>query len=113
MNWKNCLWFLENQNDSLENQEAYCVKGTGKIVFLFFQENVCSVGCLENQIDFFRRMIFLSPNRDAPIETLLFLTNKKLYINTRCTLSCFVFYYRMTRKLSEVFFSKLRVLQSS
>ena len=75
MHWKNSLWFsrrpvifndsLENQNTRLENQMAYSVNCSGKFVF-GFQDDLCSLGLLENQIELFDNMHFWEPNRDTP-----------------------------------------------
>ena len=48
---------LENQNTRLENQMAKSVKCIEKFVF-GFQEELCSLGHLENQIDNFGRRHF-------------------------------------------------------
>ena len=48
---------LENQKTRLENQKSYSVVCTGKFVF-GFQDNLCSLGLLENQIELFGIMRF-------------------------------------------------------
>ena len=48
----------------LENQNTYIVKCTEKIVF-GFQDNLCSLGRLENQIEHFVIMRFWDPYTDV------------------------------------------------
>ena len=64
---KKCLWFLrqpvifkaslDNQKACLDNQKGYSVNCTRKFVF-GFQDNLCSLGLIANQIELFVRMRF-------------------------------------------------------
>ena len=74
MHWRKCLCFprqpfivkasLANQKVHLENQKAYSVNCTGKVVF-GFQHNLCSPSLPKNQIELSRRRRFWDPNKNV------------------------------------------------
>ena len=88
---------LENQMACPEHQKAYSVNCTGKLV-CGFQDNLYSLGLLENQIGLFRRMYFWDPIRDA----IIFLSISKMYINTRSIFHELLFaphYLKITKEI--------------